>query len=279
MAFINNTKFKEIKEAAKNGNETAKQIVQALMKSSSQGDLDRLVNEYYKVDTVEEELPPVVEEEIAVSDNIVEEPEIEPVTEEVFPEVVDITDLLNGELEGLIDENEIEEMSFGNFLENKKRDGLRSRKNNEYFKAFDTDGKLNYLNNKRNEYSNKFGDMLHDIDRYHQDLDISLGKYTDSVNTMLDDNVNLDMNVAGNAYEDIIGNNGIMHSIGRHWDEVDTNHVIEDLKLLVSKYGKANILAALNTLKSDNNNFRDYRKNQIDSEIGRYGKSLENLLK
>ena len=276
MGYINNAKFKEIKEAARGGNETAKKILQAVMKSAPQSDLDGLVNEYYNVETE----APVVEEEIVIDeapvaeeiDIIAEEPEVE-------PEVVDITDLLNGELEGLIDENEIEEMNFVAYLENKKRDGLRARKNNEYFKAFDVGGKNNYIESKKKEYSEKFGDRLHDIDRQHQDLDISLGKYADSMNLLLDDEKQLDMNEAGKAYEDIIGNNGIMHSMGRHWDEVDTNHVIEDLTELVNKYGKANILAALNTLRSDNNNFKDYRKYQIDSEIGRYGKSLESLLK
>ena len=37
MAFIQNSKFREISEAAKNGNEKALMIIQALRKKSSQG--------------------------------------------------------------------------------------------------------------------------------------------------------------------------------------------------------------------------------------------------
>ena len=96
---------------------------------------------------------------------------------------------------------------------------------------------------------------------------------------MLDDSVEIDVNTMGNAYDEIMDNNGIMHSFGRHWDEVDTGHVIDDLKHLVAKYGKKNVLAALNVLKTDNSNFRDYRLGQINEEVERYNKSLDKILK
>ena len=80
-------------------------------------------------------------------------------------------------------------------------------------------------------------------------------------------------------YNDIMDNNGIMHSFGRHWDDVDTAHVIDDLKILVEKYGKKNVLAALNVLKTDNGNFRDYRLGQINEEVERYNKSLDKIFK
>ena len=47
--FINQKKFGEIREAAKNGNEKAKMVLQAMRKFSSQEDIDRLVEDYYKV--------------------------------------------------------------------------------------------------------------------------------------------------------------------------------------------------------------------------------------
>ena len=52
-----------------------------------------------------------------------------------------------------------------------------------------------------------------------------------------------------------------------------------DLKQLVVKYGKKNVLAALNVLKTDNNNYRDYRIGQINEEVERYNKSLDKILK
>ena len=55
MAFIQNSKFREISEAAKNGNEKALMIIQALRKKSSQGDLDALVNDYYAIPTINQE--------------------------------------------------------------------------------------------------------------------------------------------------------------------------------------------------------------------------------
>ena len=50
MAFLNNAKFKEIREAAKNGNEKAAMVLQALIKGK-QEDVERLVDAYYKVET------------------------------------------------------------------------------------------------------------------------------------------------------------------------------------------------------------------------------------
>jgi hypothetical protein len=55
--------------------------------------------------------------------------------------------------------------------------------------------------------------------------------------------------------------------------------MMEKLKGLIANYGKQNVMAALNTLNSDNNNYRDFLNNQIDTEISRYSKSLEGLLK
>lgn len=273
MSFINHNKFLEIQEAARGGNEIARQILQAISKNASQGDLDRLVGEYYKVPPVE------TKTEVETETQPVTEPVVETEEKPIEKEVVDISDLLDNELDGLIDENKVEDLSFSDFLENKKRDSLRARKNNEYFKAFDLEGRNNYLTNMKNKYSEKFGDRLHDIDRNFQDIDISLGKYHQSINDLLDDGIDLNMDNASKAYEEIIGNNGITHSWGRYWDDTDTNHVIDDLKVLVGKYGKNNVLAALNTLKNDNTNYKDYRTNQIDTEIGRYSKSIENLLK
>ena len=48
--------------------------------------------------------------------------------------------------------------------------------------------------------------------------------------------------------------------------------------VLVIKYGKKNVVAALNTLKSDNDNYRNHRNGEINGEISRYKSSLAKLL-
>jgi len=291
MPYLNNKKFSEIRKAAGDGNEKAKMVLQALRKGT-QDDLDRLVGDYYSVPQQE---PAPLEnidnvENVNEAENVNNAPEIveaepvqqAPVEEQAFdsiPVVEDLTDVLDKETDGLFDENEIEQIDFAKFLGNKRRDGIRAKKNAEYFNAFNPESRANYIEKKKNDYKAKFGDSLHDIDRQFNDYDKSIDRYTQGVGDMLDDEKELDVDVMGNAYDEITDNNGIMHSFGRFWDDVDTGHVVDDLKVLVDKYGKKNILAALNVLKTDNANFRDYRLGQINEEVERYNKSLDKILK
>ena len=113
----------------------------------------------------------------------------------------------------------------------------------------------------------------------HRDLDGSLAKYSQSVNDMLDDSVELDMGIASEAYDTITNDHDMMLGLGRGHDESDFGDLVNALNMLVNQYGKKNVMAALNTLRSDNNNYRDFRNNQIDSEIKRYSSGLEKLLK
>ena len=133
--FINQKKFKEIQEAAKNGNEKARMVLQAMKKFSPQADVDRLVEDYYKVEEVapiqeqpiqQEVQPEPVQAEIvndkqidAVKDNFnppqpeEPEPQVEQSVENVTPEetsqventgeVLDLTEILDSETEGLFD--------------------------------------------------------------------------------------------------------------------------------------------------------------------------------
>jgi len=283
MPFLNNAKFKELRTAAGDGNEKAQMVLQAL-RQGKQEDVDRLVQDYYSVPQVE--TTPVVEEQNIVSEEVstpVEE-NVQPVEENAniadsVPQIEDLTDVLDKETDGLFDENEIEQIDFAKFLGNKRRDGIRAKKNAEYFNAFNPESRANYIEKKKNDYKSKFGDSLHDIDRQFTDYDKSIDRYTQGVGDMLDDEVEMNVDVMGNAYDEIMDNNGIMHSFGRFWDDVDTGHVIEDLKALVAKYGKKNVLAALNVLKKDNSNYRDYRLGQINEEVERYNKSLDKILK
>lgn len=309
MAFINNIQFKEIRNAAKNGNENAKMILQAMRKMQPQNDIDRLVQGYYGVESHPNSVEPTmqtpdveeakIDNTLAVEPTKIDEPEIPaqlepeetvqieesqiedvPVPNEVETGTpVDLSSMLDGEFDGLLDENDIEDINFSDFLETKKRDGLRAKKNSDYFKAFDMEGRKNYMNNKIDSYKNKFNGKLKDIERSHSDMDKAISGYTQNINDMLDDDIEFSMDIANNAYNDMTGNEDMMKSFSRHWDELDSSNVVNELKNLIGKYGKKNVMAALNTLKNDNDNYKMFRNNQIDNEISRYSKSIENLLK
>ncbi len=282
MAYLKNNKFLEIREAAKNNNEQAMQILQGLRKGFPQDEIDRMVNEYYAIpaqndiDLVEPEIAPV-EEAAPAPEPVVEEEVVAPVQE--APAIPDLTEVLDGELDGIISETELEDISFKDFLGNKRSDALKARKNADYFKAFDAGGREKYLTDKTEKYRNGFGNRINDIDRHFNDTNAALTMYSTNVNEMLDDDVELDTNVASQAYEDFTGNESAMHSFGRHWDNMDNENIKNILAELVSKYGKKNVQAALNVLMGDNEGYKSFRTNKIETEIGRYQKDLEKLLK
>lgn len=308
--FINQKKFGEIRESAKNGNEKAKMVLQAMRKFSSQEDVDRLVEDYYKVPEqttmenvdIQEQVPntqvePQIDnaqmeeiktEKVGDIDPQVKDPsqdipaELNPdITTDVQNqgEVLDLTEILDNETDGLFDEIEIKDYSFNDFLKDKKRDGLRAKKNADYFKAYDMQGRDNYMQNKINAYKSKFDGRLRDNDRKFNDLGIAVDSYIKGTNEMLDDGVELNVDSANQAYGDFIDNDKFMSAFGRHWDEEDNKAIMGEIGNLMTKYGKANILAALNNFKSDTDGYKKYLDNQVDTEIGRYSKSVENLLK
>lgn len=284
MAFLNNKKFAEIREAAKNGNEKAAMIMQAMLKNSPQQDVDNLVNDYYNINNDITPLEEPVQETVDVEEEIVNDPvnpmldEVEPIETEM-PAVVDLSSSLDAEMEGLLDENELDTISFGDFLANKQRDALRGRKNNDYFKVFDLDGRNTYMQDKIAKYGQKFDNNRRDIEREYLDLDKAIGNHMNNVNYMLDDDLDLNMDTTSQAYDELVGNDKAMKSFGRHWDEQDNEEINLILQELVMKYGKKNIMAVLNTLKNDNENYKNFKNNQIDTEVNRYSKSVENLLK
>lgn len=268
MPFINNQKFNEIRNAAKNNNPKALEIMQVMQKNGSQDDINRLIDSYYGIETPLQQPQPQLQQQPAEENIPLSEPQ----------EVPDITELLDGETDGLFDENDIDYEDFSTFLNNKKRDNLRAKKNLDYFSAFDPQGRNNYVEAKKEAYKSKFGDKVHDIERKYDDYDKALGLYVQGVNDSLDDDLGFDANQVDGAYNEIIGNNSIMHSFGRHWDNVDTSHIIDDLKQMCAQYGKKNILAALNTIKNDNVNYRNYQLGKINQEVDRYDKILDKTL-
>ena len=284
MAFINNKKFAEIRNAAKNGDEKALKVLQAMRKMQPQADIDRLVEDYYAIPApAVEETPetPAATDDLSLDDASVADSVISSDIADSDGDVTTITynlDDITKDMDGLIDEDEVEDMSFSDFLADKKRNMMRARKNADYFKMYDNDSRSKYAADAVAKYKAKFGDLERDIDRRNKDTMTALGMYEQSVGDELDDEVELSADNADKAYSDLIDNSGAMHSFGRYWDEEDKANVITELKALIGKYGKKNVLAAINTLKSDNENYKSYMHNKIDTEVGKYSKNLENLL-
>lgn len=284
MAFINNKKFAEIRNAAKNGDEKALKVLQAMRKMQPQADIDRLVEDYYAIPApAVEETPetPAATDDLRLDDASVVDSVISSDIADSDGDVTTITynlDDITKDMDGLIDEDEVEDMSFSDFLADKKRNMMRERKNADYFKMYDNDSRSKYATDAVAKYKAKFGDLERDIDRRNKDTMTALGMYEQSVGDELDDEVELSADNADKAYSDLIDNSGAMHSFGRYWDEEDKANVITELKALIGKYGKKNVLAAINTLKSDNENYKSYMHNKIDTEVGKYSKNLENLL-
>lgn len=284
MAFINNKKFAEIRNAAKNGDEKALKVLQAMRKMQPQADIDRLVEDYYAIPApAVEETPemPAATDDLSLDDASVADSVISSDIAGSDGDVTTITynlDDITKDMDGLIDEDEVEDMSFSDFLADKKRNMMRARKNADYFKMYDNDSRSKYATDAVAKYKAKFGDLERDIDRRNKDTMTALGMYEQSVGDELDDEVELSADNADKAYSDLIDNSGVMHSFGRYWDEEDKANVITELKALIGKYGKKNVLAAINTLKSDNENYKSYMHNKIDTEVGKYSKNLENLL-
>lgn len=284
MAFINNKKFAEIRNAAKNGDEKALKVLQAMRKMQPQADIDRLVEDYYAIPApAVEETPetPAATDDLRLDDASVVDSVISSDIADSDGDVTTITynlDDITKDMDGLIDEDEVEDMSFSDFLADKKRNMMRARKNADYFKMYDNDSRSKYAADAVAKYKAKFGDLERDIDRRNKDTMTALKMYEQSVGDELDDEVELNADNADKAYSDLIDNSGAMHSFGRYWDEEDKANVITELKALIGKYGKKNVLAAINTLKSDNENYKSYMHNKIDTEVGKYSKNLENLL-
>lgn len=296
MAFINNKKFAEIRTAAKDGNEKALMILQAMRKLQPQADIDRLVEDYYAIPE-EPQIQPVQGENYNVAEEQPKE-EVSTVSDALddvlsedlsVNETADIPDLdadvqtynlddITKDMDGLIDEDEIDDMSFADFLSDKKKNLKRAKKNADYFKMYDDDSRRQYSFGAVDKYKAKFGDLERDIDRRNKDTATALGMYEQSVTDELDDDIELNADNADKAYSDLTDDSGAMHAFGRYWDDDDKANVIEALKVLIGKYGKKNVLAAINTLKSDNENYKSYMHNRIDTEVGKYSKNLENLL-
>lgn len=303
MFILNNKVFNELRNASKNGDAKAKAIIDKYMEEGSGDSVERLIDEYYNSnadeepeaamkEVQEENVPEDNHEEAENEDSITgvdqvtkveeamgEEPHEEGQAEQTEPSPVDITDLLDKETDGLVDDDDVKDMTFEEYMDKKHRDSVRGKKNHDYFSAFDPEGKAAYLKKKEDDYSHSFDTRRKDIERNHRDMDGAITAYAQMIGDQLDDGVESDMGVVDKAYGDIVGTVGKNHSFGRSWDEDDMNEVKEQLMSLMQQYGRANVIAALNILKGDNDSYRDHRNNCIDKAIKDHNGKWEELLK
>lgn len=202
------------------------------------------------------------------------------VQEEEKPQpTMNFSELLDKETDGLFDENEIPQMDFSQYLENKHRDGVRAIRNADYFKAFSPEDRRQYVETKKKAYTDKFGDSLHDIDRAHNDYLKSLENLYDDINNGIEeDEKELSPESSSGAYDEITSNKATMRVLNRYWDSNDMGEVSSFLNGLIQKYGKQNVLSAMGLLKQDVDAYSEFRKKQIQDEIDRYGNTIEKTL-
>lgn len=283
MSYLKIKDLKVVREAAKSGDARAKAILEKLSKGEKQDVIDRLVGEYYspeaKADQAQASLPkpdPAKPETPSAPTAPVNKADPNTPIVQASP---DISSLLDKELDGCIDEDDIPDASFDGFLKKKHTDMSRAKKGPEYFKAFDPQGRLDYIAKKTDGYNHKFDTKRKDIGRSFRDMDGAIGGYIRSVTDLQDDPNELDMGKASEVYDGLTGDEDLMHGFGRGWDQEDSEAIRGKLTEIVKQYGKKTVLAALNTLRDDNKSYSDFRNGQIDQETKRYGKSLEDLLK
>lgn len=287
MAFIRNDTYRKIVELAKNGDERAKALIDHYTRKdyADQSDLDRMVFNVFNPEP-EEEAPKADEDEDL--DLEFEEEEVIPDNQPIETEdgvvaqpavIAESYDSIDADMDGLVDKTEIEDLTFEDFLGNKTRDANRAKKNHDYFLMYDADAREDYLNKKKDEYSHSFDTMRGDIDRSYRDMDKALCDYALGVGDLEDDSVDLDEGSTASAYGDILERSKKSHAFGRSWDVTDKEEVMKGLLELVAKYGRKNVLGALNILKGDNQAYRDFRNGKIDAAVGKYGKALDDILK
>ena len=279
--FIPYRKLSELRKAASAGDAKAKNIVDRYMdRNADMETISRLIDDYYGVSSskekeVEKETPtPVKEVEKETVDIVPTEKEEKPSVDKED----DFSDL-SKELDGLIDLPSIEPTSFREYVSSKEKSRRAAKKDANYFKAFDPERRKAFLEKSKKDFSDSLNGKRRDLERSYGDISSALDIYGQYVSDMPEDYVQLDILSSSKAYGDLVDNDGAMSSFGRCWDEKDLSEMKSELSELVSKYGKKNVVAMLNSLREDGNSWRDYGNSAIDSAVSSYGKALDKLLK
>ena len=281
--FIPYRKLSELRKAASAGDAKARNIVNRYMdRNADMETISRLMDDYYGVSSSkkkeeEKEIPTPVKEEVEK-----ETVDIVPTEKEEKPASVDKEDDfsdLSKEFDGLVDLPSIEPTSFREYVSSKEKSRRAAKKDANYFKAFDPERRKAFLEKSKKDFSDSLNGKRRDLERSYGDISSALDIYDQYVSDMPEDYVQLDILSSSKAYGDLVDNDGAMSSFGRSWDEKDLSEMKSELSELVSKYGKKNVVAMLNSLREDGNSWRDYGSSAIDSAVSNYGKALDKLLK
>lgn len=277
--FIPYRKLSELRKAADAGDSKARNIVDRYMdRNADMETISRLMDDYYGVtsSSKKKEAPTPVKEEVEK-----ETVDIVPTDKEEKPSSLPADDFsdLSKELDGLIDLPSIEPTSFREYVSSKEKSGRAAKKDANYFKAFDPERRKAFLEKSKKDFSDSLNGKRRDLERSYGDISSALDIYGQYVSDMPEDDVELDISSSSKAYGDLVDNDNAMSSFGRGWDEKDLSEMKSELSELVSKYGKKNVVAMLNSLREDGDSWRDYGNSAIDSVVSNYGKSLDKLLK
>lgn len=279
--FIPYRKLSELRKAASAGDSKARNIVDRYMdRNADMETISRLMDDYYGVSSskekeVEKETPtPVKEVEKETVDIVPTEKE-----EKSSVDKEDDFSDLSKELDGLVDLPSIEPTSFREYVSSKEKSRRAAKKDANYFKAFEPERRKAFLEKSKKDFSDSLNGKRRDLERSYGDISSALDIYGQYVSDMPEDYVQLDILSSSKAYGDLVDNDNAMSSFGRGWDEKDLSEMKSELSELVSKYGKKNVVAMLNSLREDGNSWRDYGSNAIDSAVSNYGKALDKLLK
>lgn len=279
--FIPYRKLSELRKAASAGDSKARNIVDRYMdRNADMETISRLMDDYYGVSSSKKKEE---EKETPIPVNEVEKETVDivPVEKEEKSSVDKEDDFsdLSREFDGLVDLPSIEPTSFREYVSSKEKSRRAAKKDANYFKAFDPERRKAFLEKSKKDFSDSLNGKRRDLERSYGDISSALDIYGQYVSDMPEDYVQLDILSSSKAYSDLVDNDGAMSSFGRGWDEKDLSEMKSELSELVSKYGKKNVVAMLNSLREDGNSWMDYGNSAIDSAVSSYGKALDKLLK
>lgn len=186
---------------------------------------------------------------------------------------------IDGEFDGLIDEDEISDVSFADFLKEKKKNANRERKNSDYFKAYGPEEREAFGLSKKDAFGKKFDGSRKKLERGYRDNGKALDEYSKIVTSFPMADGDIDVDASNKAYGEFTDDESAMGAFGRIWDEDDVRVITESLTALANKYGKKNVLSMLNSLRQDNESWKAFGDGKIENAIGNYGKSIDKLLK
>lgn len=269
MSYIDNYKFREILKAGKDGNEDANDILRAIRNNAKQERINILVDKYYKSLS-----KPAVEEPKETPAPVLEQPKEIHETEDV----VDLTSVLDVDLDGVISDDELTDDGFAKYLRGKVRAKDIGAHNSDYFKQYDEGGRKEYKARRIAAYKAKLDAFMRKIEREYNDVDYSIGEYKSALEQVDDDGREDNGDDVLAAYKKLIDDDAAMDSLPRYHDDSDRDYLVGVLEDLVKTYGKRNVLAAINGIAYGNKKRLEELRGNYDEHINKYTLKLSELL-